>query len=436
MKTLKILLALILSFQQVIDFGYALPVESETDRVMSVGNQTQQEGLVAYLQQREDLASNNQVEQAASNINIPGSGYDSPAAIAIAPEGATANVTSTSRGLSLGYNTGSAGWAGAGFLYYDSALKTGTPADFSGMTELVVGLKGTPGMVKLEVKDKDGKTAAVYLTGIKSDVEQRWIIPLSYLTAQGVDLANIAMINCIVEGTDKTGTLEFNRSDTSMWVEPSAALTIQDINLPSTGLNYPSQTAIAPNDAQITNLAISERGITFNYNTEAPAGSPEANIDGWAGAGFTYDNLNTADVIESFNLKGALGNSPLVIGIKGDSGSIRLEIVDKNGQKDAVLLNNVSASQENIWSVSLAKFQGVDLNNVSYIYFVVEGANKTGHMEINRFANSVFIPADPAMTSANVNLPAAGLTEPMPMMMNPSSATGTAGISTHGIVIK
>ena len=79
MKITKILLVLTLIFQHIIDFGYALPTASETNRIMSFGNQTQQNGLVSYLQQREDLVSNTQAQQTPPPINVPGSGYDSPA---------------------------------------------------------------------------------------------------------------------------------------------------------------------------------------------------------------------------------------------------------------------------------------------------------------------------------------------------------------------
>ncbi|MCX5677606.1 MAG: hypothetical protein NTY76_00645, partial [Candidatus Omnitrophica bacterium] len=428
MKTIKILLILALLFQQVTDFGYALPVGSENNHIMSVGNQTQADGLVSYLQQRENLVSNNQAQQAPPAINVPSNGYDSPAAIGIAPDGATANAAATSRGLSLSYSTGTAGWAGAGFDY---GL---TPANLAGMTELVVGLKGTPGMVKLEIKDKNGKMAFVYLDSIKADVEQVWVIPLDYFVTKGVDLSNVQLIDCIVEGNNQTGTLEFNRSLTPMWIEPSTSLTSQNINLPAVGLNNPSQTAVAPDPAQITNLTVTARGISFNYNTEAPAGSPSANSDGWAGAGFSYDNLTTP-LKESFDLKSALGNSPLVIGIKGDCGKIRLEIVDKNGQKDAVLLDGVSASQENVWAVSLSEFQGVDLNNVSYIYFIVEGANKTGYLEINRLADSVYIPPDPTKHASDINIPTEGLTIPGGVTVAPTGAIETLTRTSRGISV-
>ncbi|MDP2928813.1 MAG: hypothetical protein Q8O01_01950, partial [Candidatus Omnitrophota bacterium] len=412
MKTIKILLALCLIFQNITDFGYAGPLttpleQGQSSGVMGVGYQTQQQNAGSGAQQN------------VPSINIPGRGYANPAAVAIADTGATAEATSTSRGLSLNYNTGTRGWVGGGFDYGN------TPADFSAITDLIVGLKGSPSRVKFELKDSNDKSSFVYLDSIKPDVEQLWKVPLDYFRNNGVDLSKVKMINCIVEGTNKTGTLEFNRSMTPMWISPSSVLTFQDINLPTTGVGYPGIMGLAvnPNNAKVT---LTDRGVSVNYDTGA---------DGWAGCGFVYDDLSTSSSVEYFNLKASLGSAALVIGLKGNSPQVKMEIVDSVGNKSSVKLDGIESSQEKIWSVSLDNFQGVDLTKVSYVYFIAEGKNKTGIFEVNRLPTSMYVSPDATKSANDINIPTEGLVVPAGVVVNPSNATAVLTETGRGISV-
>lgn len=45
----------------------------------------------------------------------------------------------------------------------------------------------------------------MYLTGIRSDLEQTWVIQKSLI--EGIDLSKISQLNFIVEGSDLVGEL-------------------------------------------------------------------------------------------------------------------------------------------------------------------------------------------------------------------------------------
>jgi hypothetical protein len=106
---------------------------------------------------------------------------------------------SSSVGLSLNYNTAGFGWGGASFSY-DAGINLSSYSSFS------FGMIGSPSRVKFEVEDYLGRKFSMYLTGVRSDLEQTWTIQKSLI--EGIDLTNIKKMNFIVEGDSLTGNLD------------------------------------------------------------------------------------------------------------------------------------------------------------------------------------------------------------------------------------
>jgi hypothetical protein len=386
MKKVRIILVIALFFAQTPELSYAVittdQLQTQQQQLMSAGYQTTQE------------TQSQTQQQALPAINIPGRGYDYPYVIALAPTGAIAEASPTSRGLILTYDTKSKGWAGAAFLYDDASTESIIEtADFSSLTNLVVGLRGNSSSVKFEIEDKNKKKAYVILDQVRSDIEQLYAIPLDYFRTQGLDLANVKNINCIIEGNGKSGTLEFNRSTTPMWIEP-ASLSQASINVPSPALDNPGMMSLAPGSAT---RSLITGGLHIDYNTASR---------GWSGAGFSYDDITTTSV-EYIDIS-TLSN--LTFNLKGSgTTTARIEIVDTNGVVSYKDISGISSTAKN-YSLSLSGFSALDssaakasLSRVAAIYVVVNSAAdtpKTGNLEI------VTVNAPQAGTSAPYRLDA------------------------------
>jgi ribosomal protein S28E/S33 len=108
-------------------------------------------------------------------------------------------VSGTSRGFVLNYDTTTPGYSG-GVIQY------ATPADFSGLTNLVLGLKGDVSQAILEIWSNNGTArAAIYLTGISATQETVFSIPIALLSLLGIDVAGISELRFMVEGPHQEG---------------------------------------------------------------------------------------------------------------------------------------------------------------------------------------------------------------------------------------
>ena len=117
-------------------------------------------------------------------------------------------------------------FVGAGFSYDDprtpSVIET---FDFSGLTDLSLGIKGTPTRVRFEVVTQTPgeigeRRASVYLNGVSDVTEQVWTIPIDLL--EGVDMTHVLYLYVIVEGENLAGTLEVNRWE-AWWLSGTGA---------------------------------------------------------------------------------------------------------------------------------------------------------------------------------------------------------------------
>jgi len=143
-----------------------------------------------------------------ADTNVPGS----PIVFSSAAPEALAVVKSTERGEIFTFETSLGGWASGGFTYDTFSTPEKEFIDLSHLNELVVGLKGASVQVKFEITDKDDHKSFVYLTGIQSDREQVWSIPLAGFPLAGVDLSTVVFLNFVVEGRNLNGSLEINNT--------------------------------------------------------------------------------------------------------------------------------------------------------------------------------------------------------------------------------
>jgi 6-phosphogluconolactonase (cycloisomerase 2 family) len=321
-----------------------------------------------------------------------------PGITSVAPSGNPTTVSATARGVQIQYSTKTDGWAGGGFSYDNFSTTPIETRDLSQAGNLTFGLQGGVTQVKLELVDGVNQKAAVYLTGIRSDREQVWSIPLSLFS--GMDLTKTRLIYFIVEGTNLTGTLAVNRAPAQHpSYAPSPVLTTGDIP-PLPGA--PAAAGVAPTGNPTTTTATA-RGVQIQYNTRT---------DGWAGGGFSFDNFTTTPV-ETQDLS-QLTN--LVLGLQGDAGQVKLELVDDAGKKNYVYLTGIRADKEQVWSVAMSSFSNMDLTKVRLIYLIVEGNNQTGTLKVNRLpeapASSGYLTFKGSYTDATLQYPGAAVISP------------------------
>ena len=353
------------------------------------------------------------------------------------------SVASTLRGMKVNYETTLGGWAGGGFSFDDFGTTSVETQDLSLVKELTLGLKATASRVKVEVIDNTGQKASVYLVGVSSTQEQVFTIPtaqltgidltkvrLMYFIVEGASLTGTLEVNRLspamailtdplqlrqtfnltftgndyrnyiglnekwCRGTEgwyyilsdgkviqSSGNIQVGKIDpvyyqympdwlsltsSSTLIGPSNSFTSSNItNLPG----FPQITRVAP-EGNTSTVTRSARGVLFDYNTS---------VGGWAGGGFTFDDLGTSS-IETQNLSQF---SLLTFGLKGNTSRVKLEVIDAQGQKASVYLVGIQSDKEQIWVISTSALQGIDLTKVRLAYFVVEGSNLTGTLEAN-----------------------------------------------------
>ncbi|MDP3920871.1 MAG: hypothetical protein Q8R76_08715 [Candidatus Omnitrophota bacterium] len=276
----------------------------------------------------------------------------------VIPNGASASIEDTGRGIRMTYDTGAPGWVGGGFNYDDFGTGPIETANLSGYESLIFSLSGDPDRVKVEVIDDQNRKAVVYLHSITAERRDEWVISTADLAASGVNLARVRMIYFIVEGVHETGTIEINRIPTA--IEPNLAAGIQELP----GDPYP--TTVSPSGI-VANTQQIDLGIRFQFNTAA---------QGWAGTGWRYDQPAdlTALPYLGFNFV-------------GDVDRIKFEIVDADNKKGSVIFSGIKSDAPQPWAITKTPFQayGVDLTRVRALYFIVEGKYLAGRLEVHRF---------------------------------------------------
>ncbi len=328
-----------------------------------------------------------------------------PTITTVAPAGAVAILGQNARGIQSSYETRSAGWAGVGFTF-DNFSTTGIETgNLSILSQLTFGVRGDTSTIKLEVVDSLDRKAVIHLTGIRSDIEGVWSIPVSSLT--GIDLGKVRMIYFIVEGDNKTGALYINQYPLGSSFPKVYQSSTEITALPGN----PANNTVIPNGATAS-MTATGRGGVLTYNSGAP---------GWVGGGFNYDNFSTT-AIETADFS---VYKQLIFGLKGSPLRVKLEFIDDQNKKADFYLEQIRTDLENEWAVSTADIiaAGVNLQKIRMIYFIIEGVNQSGTLEINRMPTVI----QPNMAANIQALPES----PTPRVVKVAPATGTiATVST------
>ncbi len=245
---------------------------------------------------------------------------------------------------------------------------------------------GHQGVFRVEFKDTDGDIASKTVSGIYSNY-QTVTITLAELLASNPaynpqntkEIVWVADSNAYMpddyEGWAefKTGGLFFTTN-----ISPNASYTLYDTTeLPEGTEGAVDPVTVYPVGASVT-ASNQDHGIAFTYNTGGQT---------WAGAGMAFDDFGTVPV----GTGDLSGFSNLVFGIKATGTTqLKMEIVDSAENKEYVYLNGMNAGYQT-WVIPMSFFAGIDLENVKVIYFIVEGAGKSGTVSINHIPETIDI---------------------------------------------
>ncbi|MDP2929706.1 MAG: hypothetical protein Q8O01_06590, partial [Candidatus Omnitrophota bacterium] len=355
-----------------------------------------------------------------ADINIPVVNLTDPSPTSLAPTGSTASVAQSDRGLTLTYDTATGGWAGAGFSYDIGDTTAKEYYNFSSLTQITLGVKGSSERVKLEFVDINENKSYTYLYGVSSAEERFFVVPFNQLTGN-VDMTKVMAVYVIVEGNNRTGTVELSYLKGSVYIYPSATLTQADISMPNATLYDPSIMGVSINPLNSA-VSLTPRGLHDVYST---------GTDGWAGAGFSYDDFFTETIKEYKDLSGVV---QMVFGIKGTSSQLKVEFIDKDGNKSAIYLAGISSTTEQFYAIQLSSLIGnAKLSEISYINFIVEGVSLTGSFDINRFADQVTINPSTNVKLSDINLPFDGSDYPYITTVAPTGATANTVTTPRGL---
>jgi len=325
---------------------------------------------------------------------------------------------------------------------FSGGIFQGVPGPCGNSSSVLVIAATGPAGKRLRVQFVDANNNSVdyylYLTGSK----QNYSISTNAGYLGAVDINRIAKIKFISEKSNmgSSGNVEIETAGLGApIIPPSTTLTPNNIvPLPTNGvvqgsIVFPAVTFITPTGAIATGNMGDDRGHYFYYETKTA---------GWAGTGLTYDNFSTP-AIETGDINGL---SQLTFGIVrgnptiGFATRVKFEIVDNLDRKAHVYLDGIG-DVEKAWAISTSYFRnaGVDLTKVRVMYFIVEGQNQIGALQINRYpagsvlpqanltpANITILPGDPQKNHvAPAGADSSGAGTPRGMFLN--YTTGTPG---------
>jgi hypothetical protein len=330
---------------------------------------------------------------------------------------ASSNVTDLGRGAEFTFDTGSGGFAGGGFSYDDFSTGPLESADLSGVTDLILGVKGDVSELKLEIIDINDNKAAVKLVNISPTSEGVYKISMSLFA--GVDLTKTRLIYFIAEtGAGKFEVNQFPPAPVVPELAPDTTLSTSDIKtIPGAFFSG----VISSGGGATASTVNSERGLDITFNTST---------SGFAGGGFSYDNFATVGNIESFDFS---GETEVVFGLKGPISELKLEFIDKNDNKNAVKLTGILPDTEGIYRIPLLFFPDIDLTQLRLIYFVAELPNQSGTFTVNHFPALSPTSLNPSELTDDLNSKIGGAANPVTVA--PAEATVTSTATTRGLQI-
>jgi hypothetical protein len=299
-----------------------------------------------------------------------------PGAVFEASIGSGATTTWNGRGMDFVFDTTVQGFAAGGFAYNDTAL-----GDFSSVQQLAFGIQRTGGNVGemfFTVEDSDGDKVSMRVTELNTS-EQILAFSIADLVRLNpeLDLNKIKIMFFEVQGSNLIGGFKINRIANPVQggiLHSNNALDLRDIQ--SVANDYTALDVFGTG-ASATTMK-SSRGINLTYNTGTGAGPFSGGFASYAPAA-DFSTLNQ-----------------LVVGVEGISGNtdrIKIEIEDNIGNKSHVYIDDIIDGKESVFSISMESFLGsANLSEIKAMLFIVEGAGKSGEVNINFEPTIVTIP--------------------------------------------
>ncbi|MDP3921031.1 MAG: hypothetical protein Q8R76_09550 [Candidatus Omnitrophota bacterium] len=297
---------------------------------------------------------------------------------------ATSTTAGTARGMQINYDTGTPGWAAGAFSFDNFTTGFVGSSNFSGFTNLVLGMFGDHGTVKLELEDIFGAKSSVLLGGIVPGEEKIWKVPMSSFT--GIDLTKLRFVILVVEGDNIDGSLTVNRIKPDVVITPSTTLTTADLpGLPNGQIGAPGITSVGPGGNATDKATATPRGVLFEYNTGSA---------GWAGGGFSYDDFTTNPAQETGDWSGLQSVAFGLQDLSGTNSRVKVEVLDSSGDRSVLYLEGVDPDKEQVFEIPISALGGIDLSKVRIIYFIVEGPQEVGSLQINYLPDLDVYPSD------------------------------------------
>lgn len=311
-------------------------------------------------------------------LGLPKSTGTDAVAEVISPAGTQVYLYQTSRGTQISYTTTDKTGVGIKFSYDSAATAFPETADLAKARKLTLGLQGRAQSVEVSFVDSSGRQGIVVLNGIRSDIEQVYIIDFTQLSL-GVDLTRIKQITFTVSEKNQTGSLSVNHyalgsslggeyaSTLSYFIQNNLWYPIRSVN----GL-APAGTGAAAEMVRIPN------GGVITYDTKSA----------WAGGSLRFDDAST-QTVETINISLA---KELVWSLRSAAGSlnrVKYEIFDAQGRKFEAYAHNITSAEQKfvIFTDALKPF--LDLTKIVRFNFIIEGQDvpQRGVLEVKVFTN-------------------------------------------------
>lgn len=276
----------------------------------------------------------------------------------------------------------------------------------------------------LQIKDADGKTDRVLLTGLAAE-GKRFKVPVSLF--ESVDRTKIVEISFGAEGRYVEKTFQYKWGNFFYSPEISddpSNPSVTELPLNSLGLK-PAFTASASSVTPGGGIDYSNASVNLKSEASGKVAFNLYNTFSKGRAGFNYDNPATAGVTESVDLEDVFPEG-IVFGLSNSGtglSEIFFEVIDADGKRLTVKLKDITDASKK-YKISIDHFQGLDLGHIVSFGFYFEGRNTGKNFSVDwgnfAYASEVSgtayneaaltaLSGQPAVTAENRSTPPAGL---------------------------
>ena len=333
-------------------------------------------------------------------------------------EGVTLLVNTNTSLIQMGYALNPTNFAGAIILYENyGSTSVVESQDLSAITNLVFGLSGAPGSVKIEFLDAANSKMNVICTDIASTT-QYFAINTTLFTNS---LTNVVAINFIVDAAlagvgNETGTLNIISGglDYRILVAGSGSGTPSAL----TGVKAVQEVGGGSGTTAFNHLSTSEFSVVYNVA-----------LTNYAGASIIFDDFGSTGTVESADLSSL---NPLVFGITGTAANIEFQIADTSNRVVRATLAGTATATPKYYGINLAEItaKGVDVTKVIYINFVLDSSMLGGAGSGAFGVKSAGLPRPPYLIGAS----ATGIVSTLPAnstnRLGATDETGGANVET------